>query len=88
MMPRKLPEASVDAVSLEAMYSSYSVRCRLLSRQRNTCSCFPGSPFSTSLFSRRSRNGRSTLCSRSTTPCSMRGKAWVTSHPSMQEFQG
>lgn len=42
---------------------------RLLAHLK-TCSCLWGSCFSTSDLSRRSRKGRSTPCSRSTTPCS------------------
>lgn len=45
----------------------------------STCSCFCGSCFSTSRFRRRSRNGRSTPCRRSTMPrltCSKGDPGW------------
>ena len=43
------------------MYSSQSSLCLLDSRQRIMCSYFLGICFSTSIFSRRNKNGRNTL---------------------------
>eukprot|EP00955_Chlamydomonas_euryale_P028906 304805-Chlamydomonas_euryale.AAC.1 len=65
-MPRKDPPVSASRVSPAAMYSSYSRRWRLDSRQRTMCSCFDGICFSTSALVRRNKKGRSTPCSRST----------------------
>ena len=50
-----------------AIKSLYKFLCLFDSLQYMTCSTFIGSCFSTSLFNLRSRNGRRTLCRRSTT---------------------
>lgn len=58
---RKLPVSSVSLVLARLMKSSYRKRWRFDRRHITTCSYFCGICFSTSDFSRRSRNGRKTL---------------------------
>jgi hypothetical protein len=64
MRPTYEPPASVFLVVDAFMKSSYRKRWRLLRRQVITTSDLGGSCFATSRFNRRSRNGRSTVCSR------------------------
>ena len=60
----KFPLSRTSFVLARLMKSSYKNRCLFDKGHLTTCSYFLGNCFSTSLFSRRSKKGRRTLCSR------------------------
>mmetsp|Transcript_37736 Transcript_37736/g.92529 ORF Transcript_37736/g.92529 Transcript_37736/m.92529 type:complete len:214 (+) Transcript_37736:337-978(+) len=71
MLSSRVRLASPLLTAVKSFISSrwYHSRCMVLMPTYSLISFFGGRSFSTSLFSRRSRNGRSTLCSFDTTAC-------------------